>query len=86
MTEEEDAKKWTKLIEKPVPKDKWGNEWGYRQKSEHGDEDTYDLWSYGKDRQENTDDDITSWEKEGDGTTSGGGTGGGSSNSSSSGG
>jgi general secretion pathway protein G len=69
MTEEADLKNWKKHLEKPVPKDKWGNEWGYRQVSEHGDETMYDLWSYGPDRQEGTEDDIVSWETEGDGTT-----------------
>ena len=64
VTDEEEAKKWKAFLEKPVPKDHYGNEWGYRQKSEHGNEDTYDLWSYGKDKQEGTDDDIVSWDKE----------------------
>src|SRR5262245_51438400 len=64
MTDEEEAKKWKAFLEKAVPKDNYGNEWGYRQKSEHGNEDTYDLWSYGKDKQEGTDDDIVSWDKE----------------------
>jgi general secretion pathway protein G len=73
MTDEEGLKKWKKLIEKPIPRDRWGNEWGYRQVSEHGDPDTYDLWSYGRDRQEGTEDDIVSWEtEETDGTTGSG--------------
>src|SRR5437764_10458166 len=42
MTDEEEGKKWKAFLEKPVPKDHYGNEWGYRQKSEHGNEDTYD--------------------------------------------
>jgi len=67
MTDEEGLKKWTKLLEKPLPKDRFGNEWGYRQVSEHGDEETYDLWSYGPDRQENTADDIVSWDVTEDG-------------------
>jgi len=66
MADEGEAKKWKGFLEKPVPKDNYGNEWGYRQKSEHGNEDTYDLWSYGKDKQEGTDDDIVSWEKDAD--------------------
>jgi general secretion pathway protein G len=66
MTNEDEAKKWKPFLEKPVPKDDYGNEWGYRQKSEHGNEDTYDLWSYGRDKQEGTDDDIVSWDKEAD--------------------
>lgn len=64
MTDEEAAKKWTKLLEAPMAKDRWGNEWQYRQKSEHGDEDTYDLWSAGPDKQEGNEDDIVSWTKE----------------------
>jgi general secretion pathway protein G len=67
ITDEQEAQKWKKLLEKPIPTDQYGNEWGYRQVSEHGDEDMYDLWSYGKDRQEGTDDDIVSWDKEEDG-------------------
>jgi general secretion pathway protein G len=66
MTDEQELKSWKKLLEKPLPMDQYGNEWGYRQVSEHGDEDTYDLWSYGKDKQEGTDDDIVSWEPEED--------------------
>lgn len=61
IQDEDEAKKWTKLLEEPMPKDRYGNEWGYRQKSEHGDEDTYDLWSYGRDKLEGTPDDIVSW-------------------------
>lgn len=64
MTDEEDLKKWKKLLEKPMPKDRFGSDWGYRQVSENGDEDIYDLWSNGRDRQEGTDDDITSWDRE----------------------
>lgn len=62
MTDEDAVKNWEKLLDKPMPKDSWGNEWGYRAASEHGDESMYDLWSYGPDRVEGTEDDITSWE------------------------
>jgi general secretion pathway protein G len=85
MTEEADLKTWKKLLDKPVPKDKWGNEWGYRQVSEHGDESMYDLWSYGPDRQEGTDDDIVSWDTETDSSGTSGGSSDSSSNSGSSG-
>lgn len=73
LTDEEAQKKWEKLFEAPMPKDRWGSEWGYRQLSEHGDESTYDLWSYGPDKQEGTADDIVSWnvEDEAGGTDSG---------------
>jgi len=69
LSDEEAEKKWEKLFEAPMPKDRWGSEWGYRQISEHGDESAYDLWSYGPDRQEGTADDLVSWDAaaEGDG-------------------
>lgn len=86
MQDEGDIAKWRKFIEKPIANDLWGNEWGYRQKSEHGDEETFDLWSYGPDKQEGTEDDLVSWDKnaedgggvpsDGGGMPSGGGTGG----------
>lgn len=74
IQDEEEAKKWTKLLEEPMPKDRYGNEWGYRQKSEHGDEEAYDLWSYGRDKLENTPDDIVSWTADAEGTGTPGGT------------
>jgi len=64
ISDENESKKWTKLLEAPMPTDRYGNEWGYRQKSEHGDEDVYDLWSFGRDKTEGTDDDIVSWNKD----------------------
>jgi len=67
LTDEADLAKWSKLIEKPMPQDRWGNEWGYRQLGEHGDETMYDLWSYGPDKQEGTPDDIVSWDAAADG-------------------
>lgn len=72
MTDEEEAKKWEKLLEAPLPTDHWGNPWKYAQKGEHGNEDMYDLSSAGPDKQEGTDDDLISWPKEGE--TSGGDT------------
>lgn len=66
MTDEEEAKKWEKVLENPLPNDHWGNPWKYAQKSEHGNEDMYDLSSAGPDKQEGTDDDLISWPKEGD--------------------
>lgn len=64
LTDEEEAKKWKKLLEEPMPTDRFGNQWGYRQQSEHGEEDKYDIWSYGRDKQEGTADDIISWKLE----------------------
>jgi general secretion pathway protein G len=62
---EADAAKWKGYMKDPLPNDKWGSAWGYRQVSEHGDETKFDLWSFGPDKQEGTEDDIVSWNKDG---------------------
>lgn len=67
-----DAAKWSKELEKSMPVDRWGRPWNYRPTSEHGDEDTFDLWSNGPDGEDGTTDDIVSWEKEDTGAGSGG--------------
>ncbi len=67
LDQEAPQAKWKKYLEKPIATDAWGQVWGYRQVSEHGDESTYDLWSNGKDKEEGTPDDITSWTKEAEG-------------------
>lgn len=64
LTGDGDQAKWKKYLEEPMPNDRWGHPWGYRQTSEHGDDTKYDLWSVGPDGQEGTDDDITSWPKD----------------------
>jgi hypothetical protein len=70
-----------------MPNDRFGNAWGYRQVSEHGEEDKYDLWSAGRDKQEGTGDDINSWKSDeasgaGSGASGASGSGGGSSSGS----
>lgn len=72
LSPDSDVAKWKKFLEEPMPMDRWGSPWGYRQVSEHGDEETFDLWSFGPDRQEGTEDDITSWKVDQDGVGSGG--------------
>ncbi len=74
---ETDDAKWTRLLDEPSENDPWGSPWQYRAQSEHGDATKYDLWSIGPDKQDGTEDDITSWKKT-DGTTdqAGGATGG----------
>ncbi|MEM7755610.1 MAG: type II secretion system major pseudopilin GspG [Planctomycetota bacterium] len=57
--DEADEAKWKSYLEDPIPTDRWGNEWGYREGSEYGQD--YDLWSNGPDGEEDTEDDITSW-------------------------
>jgi general secretion pathway protein G len=47
--------------------DPWGNAYQYEYPPTHGTQDLPDIWSYGPDGEEGTDDDITNW---------GGGTGG----------
>ena len=73
IQDEEEQKKWTKLLEQAMPNDRFGNPWGYRQVSEHGEDDKYDIWSIGRDKQEGTADDIHSWK---DDETGGSGKGG----------
>ncbi len=48
--------------------DPWNNPYQYEYPPTHGNADTPDIWSYGPDGEEGTDDDVTSW---------GGGSGGG---------
>lgn len=55
-----DAALWKSYLSEPLPRDPWGNEWGYRgEDPEYGEK--YDLWSNGPDGEEDTEDDITSW-------------------------
>ncbi len=68
LSPDADATKWKKFMEEPMTVDRWGTAWGYRQASEHGDTDTFDLWSFGPDKQEGTDDDIKSWKDDTTGT------------------
>jgi len=62
-----DQSKWSKELQKPMPMDRWGEPWNYRPVSEHGDDDEFDLWSNGPDKEEGTPDDIVSWDKTQDG-------------------
>lgn len=42
-----------------LPKDAWGNDFQYKNPGEHNKD--YDLWSMGKDKQDNTEDDVKNW-------------------------
>lgn len=44
-----------------LPKDPWGNDYQYQYPPEKGKGDMPDIWSYGPDGQDNTEDDIVSW-------------------------
>ncbi len=48
-----------------LPKDPWGNSFGYEFPPTHNSMNVPDIWSFGPDGQENTDDDIVSWTGEG---------------------
>jgi general secretion pathway protein G len=55
-----DETKWKKYLSEPLPKDPWGNDWGYRgEDPEYGEK--YDLWSNGPDGEEDSEDDIVAW-------------------------
>jgi general secretion pathway protein G len=77
---EADSAKWERLVDRAEDseKDPWGTPWGYRQKDESGDgsEDIFDLYSFGPDRQDGTEDDIHNRAKMTDGNapSSGGST------------
>ncbi|MCP4783481.1 MAG: prepilin-type N-terminal cleavage/methylation domain-containing protein [Fuerstiella sp.] len=57
-----------------LPKDPWGNSYRYEYPPTHNKMNVPDIWSFGPDGQENTDDDVVSWT--GDGTSGEGGEGG----------
>ena len=44
-----------------IPKDPWGNEYQYEYPPTNGTGDYPDIWSYGPDGEDGTDDDIVSW-------------------------
>jgi general secretion pathway protein G len=44
-----------------IPRDPWGNEYQYVFPPERGSGDLPDIWSYGPDGEDNTEDDICSW-------------------------
>ncbi len=61
-----DTAAWTIYMETPVARDLWGSEWGYSTEADEfalNDEDTptgptFDIWSFGPDKEDGTDDDI----------------------------
>lgn len=59
---EEDPDRWRGYLNRPLPTDRWGNPWGYRDESEFEDQ-PYELWSYGPDGQDGTEDDIHAFER-----------------------
>jgi general secretion pathway protein G len=47
-----------------LPEDPWGNPFQYEYPPTHGTVDYPDVWSWGPDGEDGTEDDITSWSKE----------------------
>ena len=64
------AKKWdgSYLKQSKLPTDPWDNEYQYEYPPTHGQDDLPDIWSFGPDGEENTEDDIVSWSKSDDGS------------------
>ena len=66
--DEEKKSKWDgPYIKSPqVPKDPWGNDYQYEFPGTHGSSKKKEpeIWSMGPDGQDNTDDDVVSWESE----------------------
>lgn len=77
ITDENELKNWTRFVDQPEnsEKDPWGTPWGYKAKDETSEENIFDLWSYGPDKQDGTDDDIHLRPRETDGSGTSGGTG-----------
>ncbi len=63
--EEGASSKWNGpyLDSEDLPTDAWGNDFQYEFPPTHGKTDKPDVWSMGKDSEEGTEDDITSWKK-----------------------
>ncbi len=53
-----------------LPADPWGKTYAYEYPPTHNKINVPDIWSYGPDGQENTDDDIVSWTGDGEGSSS----------------
>ena len=52
------------LKKSQIPKDPWGHDYQYQFPATHSTRTEPEIWSLGPDGQENTDDDIVSWEGE----------------------
>ena len=50
-----------------LPRDPWGHAYAYEYPPTHNKINVPDIWSFGPDGQENTEDDIVSWTGKGDG-------------------
>lgn len=55
-----DSSKWVQTLDTPIPPDPWGNPYQYAYPGKRNTQ-KYDVWSYGPDGQDGTDDDIGNW-------------------------
>jgi general secretion pathway protein G len=62
--EEEGSSKWDGpyISKNKIPKDPWGSEYQYEYPSDKTKGDKPAIWSYGKDKEDDTEDDIKSWD------------------------
>ncbi|MBN2022505.1 MAG: type II secretion system major pseudopilin GspG [Pirellulales bacterium] len=51
------------LNDEAIPVDPWGNEYQYEYPPTHGKGKDPEIWSYGPDAEDDTEDDIVSWRK-----------------------
>jgi general secretion pathway protein G len=63
------AANWKAYLDR-LPVDPWGKAYAYEYPPTHNKINVPDIWSYGPDGQENTDDDIVSWTGDGEGSES----------------
>ncbi len=64
----EAAQNWAgPYLDGELPKDPWGHEYQYQYPPIHSSADTPDIWSPGPDGENETEDDVCSWKKGGEG-------------------
>ncbi len=64
IEEPSNAEDWDgPYLKRGVPKDPWGNEYVYKQPGQHN-EHGYDLYSFGPDMVQSTEDDIKNWSED----------------------
>ena len=64
-TEADVADRWRgPYFDKAIPQDPWGNDYQYEYPPSHNTLDFPDIWSYGPDGEDGTEDDIVNWEDE----------------------
>jgi general secretion pathway protein G len=60
VTRPDGVDNWNQYLSKGLPPDPWGNAYQYKYPGAHG---KFDVWSFGPDKQDGTEDDIGNWTK-----------------------